>query len=92
MRAFRRDDDVAGQRQFEPAGKAAALHRDDHRLRQLGKAGDDRRLIMRPRRFDPAFLEVVPGAEDRPVRAQHDHADRIARGREIRNMRVEFGP
>lgn len=54
---FRRDDQVARQREFEPAGIAMAMHRGDHRLRQVGKPFDGMPLEMRRRR--PLAVEDI---------------------------------
>jgi hypothetical protein len=90
--AFAGDDDIPGQGQFEPAGVAAALDRDDHRLLQFGQPGDDARLVVAGRGLDAALLEVIARAEHRALRSQHDHRDVLTRRLDRGQVRVELAP
>ena len=81
--ALRRDEEVAGERDLEPAGHRGTVDRADHRLRGLGEradqlvgvAGDDVAHLG----VVAQALEVDAGAERGIGAGEHDGVDVVAR-------------
>jgi hypothetical protein len=79
------DDDVAGQRDLEPAPHRDAVHRGDQRLveveamRKAGKAGARPRATLARR----LHLQIVAGREGALTRTSHDADPQIVACREL---------
>ena len=81
-----RDDQIAGQRDFETAAHRDAVHRRDHRLVEVEAAGETAKAaagMVDPRSAGRGDLQIVAGAEGALARARHDRDPLFRVGGEI---------